>query len=377
MRHGTLGAALAMLGLVGIACTDLGNLTGGADDAGAPDASSDGGQDAPPPPPPSPVDGGSDAGLSTYIVVIGGIHAGQTYATDVWIARVADDGSLGAWTARPSLLESRERMGAAVVDGLLVVACGDTDGGFLRASPEVSTVPPSTWTVGTTIAQLPNGVYRNGLLGHAGRVHLLGGSDYATTALPTAISAPVSSAGVGSWTASTALPEGVSSAVVLTDGPHAYVLGGDRLVDGGLAASDTGWVGDFDASGAIGSWRSVTPLLYKTSVAAGVATGGFVYVSGGFANKTYDYVSMAPIASDGTLGAWSPAPTALHQRAGFTLVAARGHLYRIGGEDETLNLLTSVEVADIQLGGALSAWRETTALPVATEFHASVTYDAP
>ncbi len=92
----------------------------------------------------------------------------------------------------------------------------------------------------------------------------------------------------------------------------------------------------------------------------GLATsGGYLYVAGGetAAGAYLNDVYVAPLNSDGTVGAWSAGTAFTTARAGFNFIAYNGVLYVIGGTNGTA--LNDVQFSNTGSDGSVPAWSYT------------------
>lgn len=119
--------------------------------------------------------------------------------------------------------------------------------------------------------------------------------------------------------------------------------------------------------GAVGPWSTTSvassqaPLRYAIGAAA---YNNHVYMVGGNGNSTVGAsVHYAEVGSDGTLGAWQSTTSMPHSRMYPSVVAYNGYLYAYGGGDNN-NLgginYDTVIFAQINQNGTLGEWTEST-----------------
>jgi hypothetical protein len=248
---------------------------------------------------------------------------------------------------------------------------GDAAAG-LRADSLVASFDGATLgTFQRTTTAMPAGRFRHGTVTYGDRAYVIGSFVSGVAESQVWTSSTPADAPLGAWTATTSLPEGRSAPVVVANGPHVYVIAGAHTADGGPeVGTGTGFIGDIAADGSIPAWRAAPALPgIETSSAAGAASATHLYITGGYTNVAYEFARSAPIAPDGSLGAWSAAPPLATGRAGAAMAIARGRVYVLGGQSASNVVLASVEVADIQADGSLSAWRLTTPMPAPCAFH--------
>jgi hypothetical protein len=194
-----------------------------------------------------------------------------------------------------------------------------------------------------------------------------GGYLYVTGGFNSSAQAATSSAQIGSggmlgaWQALSALPMALFNHAGAVQNGYAIVAGG-QSPSGPQAGVYTAKLG---AGGALGAWVATTPLPAARYDHAAVASGGYVYVLGGFdaAKQQSAAVSSAP-QSGGSLGSWTAQPALPAALGEIAAVVANGHLYVLGGH-ATSGAQRTVFAAAILARGALGPWQRLTPLPQA------------
>ena len=315
-------------------------------------------------------DGASDgtAATSTFILAAGGATP-DVYESDVYVSRVAADGSLGTWVTAASLPGPRSKAALAVSGSRLFLTGGDAPSVGLTDTTFTTTFGADTVSSWASTTKLPSVLFRHGSFEYLGDVYLVGGSD---PSVRTAVlrATPAADGTLGSFRPELSLPTPRASAGVVRSNDHVYVIAGEEPPPGGgtTVATAGAWVGPLDSAGSVTEWRSVAPLPFTTIQPGIAATASHVYVSGGYASTSFTSVVSAPIAADGSLASWTAVSPTLIGRAGHRMVATGGHLYVVGGTDTGGVATASVEVADILADGTLGAFRQTTPLPAARAF---------
>ena len=163
----------------------------------------------------------------------------------------------------------------------------------------------------------------------------------------------------------------------------AAVADGVIYISGGRDDSATSFVrrdvyfSRLNADGSPGAWQvSASPLPGGLWLHASEAAAGRLYVAGGV---TYDpfprdqitnSVFSAPIAADGTLGAWVSEASLPLGLAGHGLRERHGVLYTIGGQEPDWPSV-SVHASALASDGTLSAWTDSDPLPLSLYMHGS------
>lgn len=188
------------------------------------------------------------------------------------------------------------------------------------------------------------------------------------------------------WSRTTDLPsalEGLGAVFMPASAPGGA---GFVFVAGGADSAGQPTTGVYSAqvqsSGAIGAWSTSPPplpdsLAYLTLAAASPYTApidtsvaGYLYAIGGAlpTGQASASVWSARVAVDGTVGAWSPAPSlpaAIHSSGA---VVFRGYLYVFGGANGANTATRSSWRAKVNADGSLSPWDTLPALPAPSAY---------
>lgn len=260
-----------------------------------------------------------------FLHVLGG-HEGGRFHGDGYQARIARDGSLAAWEKTEGLPAARAGM-AFATDGRIVLLAGgkSTVTDVMR---DVYVAP--IWNDGRLGAfkaapfALPAPRFHTAAVMHDDWVYVIGGND-GTAATGTVLRAKYSrTSGLGAWSETTALPGPRSHQAAFVHAGAIYLVGGIA----GNPAGDAQPLGDvlratINKDGTLGAWQVVSALDTKFATHAAVVKDGWVYVIGGVEDnaRMSDRVLRAPLAKDGTIGAW--------EATASTLPAARAHVHQV------------------------------------------------
>ncbi len=97
-----------------------------------------------------------------------------------------------------------------------------------------------------------------------------------------------------------------------------------------------------------------------------------MYVIGGWNGGYLTNLNYAPLNADGTVGTWSTTTALPAAVVNQSTVTANGYVYSLGGSNSGSAALNTVYYAPLNANGTVGAWGSTTALPVATKYHASI-----
>jgi len=220
--------------------------------------------------------------------------------------------SSGTWTTRSPLLEARQEVGVAVLQGRIYVA-----GGFRQDRSSANTVEVydpalDRWTMA---APMPQGLNHPAAAVAGDRLYVLGG-DNGSGAVATNYEYDPRS---GVWTTKAPMPTARSAPMAAVIGNRIYVAGGapdqaGRTLEAYDPAND--------------SWTSLPPMPTGRNHVAGGAIGGKLYVVGGRPPLTLAVMEVF----DPSTANWetrAPMPTG---RSGHAAAVVNGCLYVFGGE---------------------------------------------
>jgi hypothetical protein len=179
----------------------------------------------------------------------------------------------------------------------------------------------------------------------AGQIYCLGGEE-TVGAVQTDLTAyaPVSSSGIGTWTATTTYPQSVVDPNRVTSTSYIYCAGGEGPSGGMSPSENTTYYAPLSASG-IGTWTAgpIYPSMtsgYGTSPYSCVASGGYMYCIGAYYDFEGDFassgeVNYALISSSG-IGTWTAATAYPGTSSSPDACATSGgYIYCNGGEGNT------------------------------------------
>lgn len=247
------------------------------------------------------------------------VAGGNTYAnllSDVWRARLLDDGALGDWEPAGPLPGPRGGHSVAVTERTVVLTGGQ--------------LPDRTHTPATLVAAI----------GPHGRL--------------------------GPWAPAAPLPAGRFHHASVAHNGWVYVIGG--LEPRTSVANVHG--ARLNADGMPGAWVDLTPLPAPRSHHAAFVYDGALYVVAGLnGNPAGEHeqlrnVLRAPILADGTLGGWAEAGRLDSAYATHAAFARDGWLYVVGGVENNTRFVGTVQRAPIRPGGTLGFFEPVASLPV-------------
>jgi hypothetical protein len=137
------------------------------------------------------------------------------------------------------------------------------------------------------------------------------------------------------------------------------------------------------ANGSLGAWQSLTPMPLPRANHCAVAAAGYLVViggnyepDGGTSFVDIDSVHVAPLHTDGSIGAWSLAGTTPSPVSGCTAAAKGSTIYLVDGIYDDLTDEGTVFSADLSAAGVLGAWDRLGTLPNGQDAFSSVAWVA-
>jgi hypothetical protein len=187
--------------------------------------------------------------------------------------------------------------------------------------------------------------------------------------------APISSSGVGTWTATTSYPTGFDQGSCAISAGYIYCVGGE--IDSAGDYTNAVYFASVSSSG-VGTWTSTTAYPITIEQESCAISSGYIYCVGGTHDESYPYtpsdaVEYASVSSSG-VGAWqtSTYPAVI---AGESCSISSGYIYCVGGDT---NLIPS-PYTDLVLYAAVSSsgvgtWTVTNHYPTDITYSSCGTY---
>ncbi len=180
-----------------------------------------------------------------------------------------------------------------------------------------------------TASPLPQPIFWLSASAWNGRIYVIGG--WNGSSLSNAVySANIQTDGsLSPWVVQRVLPDAVYTQAQVSNG-LLYVLGG--MVNGATQVQNNVYYTRINVDGTLAPWNAGTPLPLPLANFGAVASGGRIYITGGWngATQTKGFYS-APVGANGAIGSWSantPLPLILHQHA---MASSEQHIFLSGG----------------------------------------------
>lgn len=221
----------------------------------------------------------------------------------------------------------------------------------------------------TATTPLPDGYNGHALIASGGFLYNAGGSSASRGFIDGAnvFYSAVSGGSVGTWRATSSLPQPVIYGTGAAADGYVYVLGGDHCNDAfcdAVAISNVVYFAKANADGTLGAWAATSPLPEAVYFPSAAVWNGTIYVTGGFNGSDLTAgVYGAKVNADGSLGAWR-AMTPLPQKLFTHAAVSNGFLYVLGGAiNGGTQISNGVYFARINADGTLGGWTQTLSLP--------------
>jgi hypothetical protein len=222
----------------------------------------------------------------------------------------------------------------------------------------------TTWTTTSSLVAGANTQRaRGGTVTYNGYIYQLGGVDGTGATVATTQYAKLNADGtVGTWTATTSMPDAVRQFQPVVANGYVYVIGGRNNSNSTLGTS---YYAKLNADGTIGTWNTTTALTSSRFGQGTVYYNGYIYVIGGFnsAVTAQSIIYSTKVHADGTLDAtWGSAtslPTGITNINGA--IVANGYLYLVGGFLASGSGTDSIYHAKMNADGSIGAWVTQTA----------------
>jgi hypothetical protein len=284
-----------------------------------------------------------------FVYAIGGADQDFNLLSDVSVASISANGSVGAWAATTALPAGRRLQSSVAYNGFVYVI-GGYDANFTLLTDVLVASLNEDGSVGPWAATtaLPSGRYNHSSVAYNGFIYAIGGlgGSYISDVLVAPFNADGS---VGAWTTTTALPSGRNAHSSVVHNGFVYALGGE---DANYDILSDVSVAPINADGSVGAWLSTTAFPSGRILHSSVAYNGFVYAIGGFEEQNYGPVSavlVAPLNADGSVGDWSSTAALPSERWFHSSVAYNGFIYTMGGNDYDFVFLSDSLGAPINL----------------------------
>jgi N-acetylneuraminic acid mutarotase len=143
---------------------------------------------------------------------------------------------------------------------------------------------------------------------------------------------------------------------------YAYLVGGTPTPTGFGGSLTTVEYAQVKADGSLGSWTATTSLPQARAFDSVVTANGYLYVVGGASTSSpVNTVYYAKLNNDGTVGSWQTATNTLPgNRYGGITVVNNGYIYMVGGNSAGGVYTSTVLYAKLNADGSTGAWQTNT-----------------
>ena len=294
--------------------------------------------------------GDSCVTVSAEVYCVGGFDANQNSYNEVYYASLGSSGTLGSWssgTSYPMAVDS-----ASCVNASAVIYCvGGEDGTTVLNSVYFASWSSSGLGPWSSAAAYPNGVAATSCVAYSGYIYCVGGFDSNGNEVTSTYYASLV-AGLSSWSSTTQYPLAVDAESCVVYSGYIYCVAGETQKGSNQNSPITNvYYAPLSSSG-IGKWSAGTAYPSALAALSCVAYLGGIYCVGGFDSKLLsnsDHYYAGGVSSSG-VGQWASATPYPIPIDTSSCVIATGYVYCIGGTSELQNgksMLDSVYSAPI------------------------------
>jgi len=144
--------------------------------------------------------------------------------------------------------------------------------------------------------------------------------------------APISSSGIGDWNQTAPYPTGDYLPSCYSENNYIYCLGG---VDGGSSALSTAYYAPLSSSG-LGPWTATTSYPFDGIGQSCAFSSGYIYCVGGETSSGFSNLVYYALVSPGGIGQWVQGAT-YPEGIWTNCVIVSGNMYCVGGLDSSSN----------------------------------------
>ena len=272
--------------------------------------------------------------LARVVPILLVVAMGSVTLSAIWIQPAS--ASLSSWTATTNYPVSVSGEICVMSSGF--VYCVGGNNGTTRITA-VYFAPLSSSGVGSWIAttSYPTNVISQSCVASSGFIYCVGGFD-GVTSVNSVYFAPLSSSGVGSWSTTTNYPIGITGQSCVAISGFVYCIAGR---DSANLLTSAVYFAPLSSSG-VGSWSATTNYPMTIVSESCVASSGFVHCIGGqlFNGAKSSAVDFAPLNSSG-VGSWLATTNYPTTIADPSCVARAGVVYCVAGLGGPTNTQTN------------------------------------
>ncbi|MDA4132133.1 MAG: hypothetical protein OK454_03285 [Thaumarchaeota archaeon] len=299
----------------------------------------------------SGVVGQSCVNSTSTIYCIGGIDYNGASRNNVYSATVSSSG-MSAWSSDVAYPQTVGLQSCVSSGGYAYCVGGSyDDAGDDIASAYFAPLTGSGTGSWDSTTSYPVAVDSQACVSSSGYIYCVGGENETDGTNATAIAtnsawyAPLSSSGIGAWKQTTAYSQSVSFETCAASSMDIFCLGGVDISGNGVS---TVYYAPLSSSG-IGQWSATTSYPLQGYGQLCVMDSGSIICVGGVPNGTTsssDAVYSAPVSASG-VGAWLHAPN-YPFGVETACAAASGNLYCAGGYQDSSAISASTYYAPVQ-----------------------------
>ncbi|NET32767.1 MAG: 4-oxalocrotonate tautomerase [Cyanothece sp. SIO1E1] len=276
--------------------------------------------------------------LGDFLYVIGGWNESGGARTQVYVASLRAEGSVGDWQETKAPLPKPLQHHTAIAhNNTIYVFGGDNGFGGTVSDSVFQAIPAANGdiTEWTEVARLPASLTLHGMTRVGDRVYLMGGVPRFDAAqadpLDTIYMAELGALSEPEpFQTTTPLPVATAWLAAASTANQIYAVGG-RLSLAANQLSNQVWVANVMANGQLSAFRNAGAIEPRARHTATVIDGNLLATGGGGASAVLDTVPAASLDDNGQLLGWTPLVALPEPRYGHAALVHNGYFYLSGG----------------------------------------------
>ena len=266
-----------------------------------------------------------------YLYILGGKSTSTTGA--VYSSAASPTGQLGPWQRLNALPQPLYNHAGVAQNGYAVILGGLGKTGAQSSVYSASFQPGGALSTWSTTTALPQALYDHVAVASGGFVWVLGGFSANGAPRSTVYAAAQTGGSLGPWTTEIPLPQAMGESGAAVANGYIYVVGG-HAVSGSGGGRATVYAALIGTGGALGAWKSLTPLPQARWDVGVIAVGGYLWAIGGYnsAARATATVYRALLQTNGSIGPWQSVPSLPSAVAEHTVSAVQNDLFVAGSK---------------------------------------------
>ncbi|MDE1846061.1 MAG: hypothetical protein KGH53_02165 [Candidatus Micrarchaeota archaeon] len=260
-----------------------------------------------------------------YIYCVGGIGPANIRA-DVYYAPISSNG-IGAWTATTSYPFNLALSQCVTSSGYLYCIGGENLFGTILQNTYYATVSSAGVGAWTATTSYPSNIMYSSCFTSSSYVYCVTNYNNLGAVYPAAYYAPISGSGIGAWTQTTSYPISLDQLSCVVIGSNVVCVGG---YEGGVGIHSEVYTAPISSSG-IGSWTAVSSYPAGIDTELCVTISGYIYcIAGSNGSNLLNNIYYSHLVSS-ALTPWSSTTGYPLNIQTSSCISNGGYIYCVGG----------------------------------------------